>query len=93
MEGVRRPFAFNSLPTLDRLSRLPLPNLLHGCPDLLRCLLSWKIRHMSDWWFFLCSESTALSSREVHDGEKRGQWKKAAKRARAPGSASVETLK
>lgn len=48
---------------------------------------------MSDWWFFLCSESTALSSREVHDGEKRGQWKKAAKRARAPGSASVETLK
>jgi hypothetical protein len=87
------PFAFRSLPACDKLSRLPLPNFRHTCPSRLRCLLTWYIRHMSDWRFFLCSESTALSSRDVHDGEKSGEWKKAAKRARAGARAGVETVK
>jgi hypothetical protein len=41
----------------------------------------------------MCSESTALSSREVHDGEKRGEWKKHEKRVRDGVSAVVETVK
>ena len=89
----RRPFSLSSFAALLRLSMLPLPNLLHGCPGLVRCLFNWNIRHMSDWKFFLCSELTALSSREVQDGAKSGQWKKAANRERAPGRAVVETLK
>lgn len=88
-----KPFAFSSLPTFDKLSLLPEPNLRHGCPSLLRCLLTWKIRQTSLWWFFLCSESTALSSRTVHEGVNRGEWKKLEKRSSAPPSADVETLK
>jgi hypothetical protein len=60
---------------------------------LLRCLFSWKIRHISFWWFFLCSESTALSSREVQEGENSGEWKKAANRESAGTRAGVATLK
>ena len=90
---LNAPLAFKSLPTLDKLSLLPLPNLLHGCPGLLRYLLIWNILHLSFWWFFLCSESTALSSREVQEGAKSGEWKNAAKRERAPGRAAVATEK
>lgn len=89
----RMPFAFSSLPTFDKLSLLPEPNLRHGCPSLLRCLLTWKMRQMSLWWFFLCSESTAFSSRTVHDGAKSGEWKKPENRSSAPPSAEVDTLK
>lgn len=71
----------------------PVPNLNHGWPGFDKCLFSWKIRHMSCWRFFLFSESTALSSRRVHDGAKSGEWKKEEKRASAPGKASVFTLK
>lgn len=67
------PLALRSLPAFDRLSLFPLPNLLQTCPSLLRCLFSWKIRHISFWWFFLCSELTALSSREVHEGANNGE--------------------
>lgn len=91
--AFRRPFSLSSFAALDRLSILPLPNLLHGCPGFVRCLFSWNMRQRSDWWFFLCSELTALSSRDVHEGAKSGQWKKAANRASAPGRAAVETLK
>lgn len=88
-----RPLALRFFAACDKLSRFPLPNLLHTWPSLLRCLFSWKIRHISAWWFFLCSESTALSSREVQDGAKSGEWKKAAKRSSAPDRAGVATLK
>lgn len=68
-----RPLALRSLPTFSRLSLLPEPNLRQGWYSLLKCLLTWKMRHTSLWWFFLCSESTALSSRTVHDGAKSGE--------------------
>ena len=87
------PFALSSLPAFDRLSLFPLPNLFQTWPSLLRCLFSWKMRHMSFWWFFLCSESTALSSREVQEGENSGEWKKAEKRERVGARAAVATLK
>jgi hypothetical protein len=87
------PLALRSLPALDKLSLFPLPNLFQTCPSLLRCLFNWKIRHISFWVFFLCSESTALSSREVQEGEKSGEWKKAANRESAGASEGVATLK
>ena len=93
LSDFKRPLALRSRAALERLSMLPLPNLLQGCPGFVRCLLSWNMRQMSDWRFFLCSEFTAFSSRDVHDGANRGQWKKAANRASAPGRAEVETLK
>lgn len=85
--------AFASLPTLVKLSLFPLPNLFQTCPSLVKCLLSWKILQTSFWWFFLCSESTALSSRTVHEGAKSGEWKKPEKREMAPGRAEGATLK
>ena len=90
---LSRFFALSSLPTFNRLSLLPEPNLRHGCPSLLKCLLVWKILQISLWWFFLCSESTAFSSRMVHEGAKRGEWKNPEKRSSAPCKAEVETLK
>lgn len=87
------PFIFNSFAAIERLSRLPLPNFDQTCPGRLKCLFNWKIRHMSAWWFFLCSESTALSSRKVHEDANNGEWKKQEKRSSAPVSADVATLK
>lgn len=97
-DGTHEEFALLNTRTMsfaarDKLCLWPVPNLFHGCPSLVRCLFSWKIRHRSDWWFFLCSESTAFNSRAVQDGEKSGQQKNAAKRARAPSRAGVPTLK
>lgn len=82
-----------SLAALDKLSRLPVPNLLQTWSGLLRCLLTWKIRQTSDCRFFLFSESTALSSREVQEGAKSGEWKKEENLSRAPVKADVVTLK
>jgi hypothetical protein len=65
--------ALRLLAALYKLSLFPLPNFLHGCPSLLRCLFSWKMRHMSDCKFFLCSEWTAFISRVVQDDEKMGE--------------------
>lgn len=87
------PAAFNVLAALDKLSLLPLPNLFHGCPSLLRCLFNWNIRHMSVWWFFLCSESTAFNSRVVQLGANNGEWKNPEKRSSAPANAGVATVK
>jgi hypothetical protein len=87
------PLVFNSFAAIDRLSRCPLPNFDQTCPGWVKCLFNWKIRHKSAWWFFLCSESTALSSRKVHEGANNGEWKKPEKRSRAPVSAEVATLK
>lgn len=87
------PFSMTSFAAIDRLDLFPLPNFLQTWPCLLRCLLSWKNLHMSLWWFFLCSESTAFNSREVHDGAKSGEWKKAENLSSAPPSAGTATLK
>lgn len=84
---------FTCFAARSSVSRLPVPNLLHGLPGRLLCLLTWKMRQMSLWWFFLCSESTAFSSRTVQLGEKSGEWKKPEKRSSAPLSAGGPTLK
>lgn len=87
------PFFCSSFAAFDRLSMLPVPNLLHGWPGFVRCLFSWNIRKPSDWWFFLFSEWTALSSRAVHDGEKSGLWKNGANRDSPSRRAEGATLK
>ena len=86
-------FAFSARAASVSVALLPVPNLIHGCPGFVRCLLSWNILHMSCWRFFLFSESTALSSRRVHEGEKSGEWKKLANLDTAPGKALTPTLK
>lgn len=93
MASARSPFAFKALPASVNVRLFPLPNLLHTWPGLLRCLLSWKMRHMSFCKFFLFSESTAFSSRDVQDGEKSGEWKNPEKRVKAPAKALVPTEK
>ena len=86
------PLPFRALRAASvKVFLFPVPNFFHGCPGRVRCLLSWKIRHISFCRFFLFSESTALSSRNVPDELKSGEWKKPANRSRAPGRASDAT--
>jgi hypothetical protein len=65
--------AIDFLAAEDKLSLFPLPNFLQTCPSMLRCLFSWNTRHMSTWRFWVFSDSIALISRVVQDGEKSGE--------------------
>jgi hypothetical protein len=85
--------AIDFLAAEDKLSLFPLPNFLQACPSTLRCLFSWNTRHMSTWRFFVFSDSIALISRVVQDGEKSGEWKKAANRDSASDRKGEATAK
>jgi hypothetical protein len=50
------------------------------------------MRHPSLWVFFLCSESTAFSSRAVPASEKSGEWKKEANMSRARGRGDLRRM-
>ena len=84
---------FADLAASVSVALLPVPNFFQGCPGRVRCFVSWNMRHTSFWMFFLFSESTALSSRKVQEGENSGEWKKPENRSRAPPNAFDATEK